>query len=1325
MNSENHHALLDCCAHYLEEERKESAADLEMSDMASLKVQKQESPSTSTEDLITKKAPLDQSDGGWFSKPPKDEDATEPDWVTLTWRSKLPRFLPFSLLIPEEERRRVQANNREYNRRYPYAGNVVITSKYNVLTFIPRNLFEQFLRVANLYFLLLTIIQLIPGISSVPFYSTMIPLVIVLSITAAKDAFDDIKRHVSDYRINNRSITILTDSGEPDDSKWRHIKVGNILLLEKDDFIPSDILLLSSSEPHSLCYIETAELDGETNLKVRQPLPDTHELRDYQESLAKFDGYVECEPPNNRLHKFVGTLKWKKNTYSLDNDKILLRGCRMRNTEWAYGMVIYAGHDTKLVQNSGKTVFKRTHIDELTNKLVIFILGFLAVLLVFSFIGSLVFEEVYGEDFQVYVPYATEGIVADSPVRIAFLQILSNLVILNTFVPISLYVSVEVIRLGQSFFINWDRKMYYEPNDVPAVARTTTLNEELGQIEYIFSDKTGTLTQNIMNFSKCSINGKKYGDLPEDDTDESKEVSVAHSLNNDESTEVSKTKSGGIVLEPVDLSWNSYAEPDFKYYDEALVKNCRDEEKDCYHFFRLIALCHTVISSVPEGKSPQALEYNAQSPDEAALVSAARNFGYVFLDRTPCSIILKMTNRNEEVEYTLLHILDFNNVRKRMSVIVQDKDEKIWLMCKGADSKIFERLHPDSNELMQTTLEHLADYAHEGLRTLCLAQREIPESEYTAWEEKHHEASCSLDNRDEKLDAVYEEIEQNLHLLGATAIEDKLQDGVPETIFNLAKANIKIWVLTGDKQETAINIGYSCKLLTEDMKEVLIIDAEEEEEVLEQLKDANEKIDSAMTEFNERGDQADTTDGKHQEAPAFAIVLNGHSLQHALLKDNETLLLETASKCKAVICCRVTPLQKKLVVDLVKEHKKAVTLAIGDGANDVGMIKAAHIGVGISGQEGQQAVLASDFSFGQFRYLERLLLVHGRWSYHRMTQFLRYFFYKNFAFTFSQFLFGFFCGFTAQTLYDAGYISVYNVIYTSIPVLALAILDQDVDEGRCLKYPKLYVLGQQNVLFNPPIFFRSLLKGIFHAIVIFFVLMGCYYQNFYSGDGYEVDYQSFSYIASGALTFIVTLQIALDTLYWTIITHISVWGSIILWFVVTMVTGTAPFYRSPLGYDLLSYVGVPFEVFGTGNFYFYCILVIVISLFPVMLFRIVQRELRPTTVDDVRLKLAKEGDLKLKDLFTLGGRFHPHIPARFRRPRDKDAPRRSGYAFAHERGFGKLITTGLGLRKKAVEAGNIHKRGSTLLRSRSPSGPNSTKVDEKDATKSADEGTLI
>ena len=203
-------------------------------------------------------------------------------------------------------------------------------------------------------------------------------------------------------------------------------------------------------------------------------------------------------------------------------------------------------------------------------------------------------------------------------------------------------------------------------------------------------------------------------------------------------------------------------------------------------------------------------------------------------------------------------------------------------------------------------------------------------------------------------------------------------------------------------------------------------------------------------------------------------------------------------------------------------------------------------------------------------------------------------------------------------------------------------------------------------------------------------------------------------------------QIALDTLYWTVITHIATWGSIVLWFVCTLIAATSPFYLSPLGYDLLSYLGVPFQVFATGNFYFYCALAIVVSLFPVIMFRIVQKELFPTTVDDVRLKLAKEGDLKLKDLFTLGGRFHPHIPAKFRRPRDKTIPPRSGYAFAHERGFGRLITTGLGLHRQAVEAGQVHRRGSSLLGSisRPTSGLNSMQTSAEVPPKSS-EGTLI
>jgi phospholipid-translocating ATPase len=386
-------------------------------------------------------------------------------------------------------------------------------------------------------------------------------------------------------------------------------------------------------------------------------------------------------------------------------------------------------------------------------------------------------------------------------------------------------------------------------------------------------------------------------------------------------------------------------------------------------------------------------------------------------------------------------------------------DGKIVLLCKGADSIIKNLLNEKSMDLFDRTDVHLTKFADEGLRTLCLAWKEIPEDEYKEWKNVYHEASTSLEDRDEKVQKAYEQIEQNLTFIGATAIEDKLQDGVPECIARLAKANIKIWVLTGDKQDTAINIGYSCQLITNDM-ELFIVEGNTETEVLKELEDAEKKIDEILKKVknnNKKDEEIDeiemsnisqninsnnNNNSNNSNFDGCALVINGHSLVFALNSKLDKKLLEVACKCKAVICCRVTPGQKKSVVDLVKKHKKAITLAVGDGANDVSMIKAAHIGVGISGQEGQQAVLASDFSIGQFKYLERLLLVHGRWSYYRISKFLRYFFYKNFASTLCHFWFAFFCGFSAQALFDPFFISTYNVFFSSLPVLALGVFDQ-------------------------------------------------------------------------------------------------------------------------------------------------------------------------------------------------------------------------------------------------------------------------------------------
>ncbi|KAA8591630.1 hypothetical protein FQN60_017004 [Etheostoma spectabile] len=582
-----------------------------------------------------------------------------------------------------------------------------------------------------------------------------------------------------------------------------------------------------------------------------------------------------------------------------------------------------------------------------------------------------------------------------------------------------------------------------------------------------------------------------------------------------------------------------------------------------------------------EEKSEGELFYKAQSPDESALVTAARNFGFVFRSRTPGTITT--TEMGRPVTYTLLAILDFNNIRKRMSVIVRNPEGRICLYCKGADTVLLERLHPSNQELMNITSDHLNEYAADGLRTLALAYRDLSEDEWETWSESHRCADKAASCREDRLAAAYEQIEQDMMLLGATAIEDKLQEGVQETIAVLSLANIKIWVLTGDKQETAVNIGYSCKMLTDDMTDVFIISGHTVQSVRQELGRAKQRmIDLSRTRDGEKEEEmaggfmengfkevqeGDGGGGKQLQCPPpsapappsnlmdnisgeFALVINGHSLAHALEADMETEFVSTACACKAVICCRVTPLQKAQVVELIKKHKKAVTLAIGDGANDVSMIKSAHIGVGISGQEGIQAVLASDYSFSQFRFLQRLLLVHGRWSYLRMCRFLCYFFYKNFAFTMVHFWFGFFCGFSAQTVYDQYFITLYNIVYTSLPVLAMGIFDQDVPDQRSLEYPKLYEPGQLNLLFNKREFFICIAQGIYTSVVLFFVPCAVLSNATQSTGVPLADYQTFAVTTATALVIVVSVQIALDTGFWTVINHVFVWGSLGLYFTI-------------------------------------------------------------------------------------------------------------------------------------------------------------------------------
>lgn len=1139
-----------------------------------------------------------------------------------------------------------------------YANNAIKTYKYNALTFLPMNLFEQFKRAANFYFLVLLILQAIPQISTLAWYTTLVPLLVVLGVTAIKDLVDDVARHKMDKEVNNRTCEVIKD-GRFKVAKWKDIQVGDVIRLKKNDFIPADILLLSSSEPNSLCYVETAELDGETNLKFKMALEITHQYLQEENSLATFDGFIECEEPNNRLDKFTGTLFWKNTSFPLDADKILLRGCVIRNTDFCHGLVIFAGADSKIMKNSGKTRFKRTKIDYLMNYMVYTIFVVLILLSAGLAIGHAYWEAQVG-NFSWYL-YDGED---STPSYRGFLNFWGYIIVLNTLVPISLYVSVEVIRLGQSYFINWDLQMYYPEKDTPAKARTTTLNEQLGQIHYIFSDKTGTLTQNVMTFKKCCINGQIYGDHRD------------------------ASQNNHSKIEPVDFSWNAFADGKLEFYDHYLIEQIQSgKQPEVQQFFFLLAMCHTVMADRLNGQ----LNYQAASPDEGALVSAARNFGFVFLGRTQNTITI--SELGTERTYHVLALLDFNSNRKRMSIIVRTPEGNIRLYCKGADTVIYERLHQTS-PMKQETQDALDIFANETLRTLCLCYKEIEEKEFEEWNKKFMAASIASTNRDEALDKVYEEIEKDLILLGATAIEDKLQDGVPETISKLSKADIKIWVLTGDKKETAENIGFACELLTED---TTICYGEDISALLHTRMENQRNRGGVYAKFVPQVYEPFFPSGGNR-----ALIITGSWLNEILLEkkskrskipklkfprteeeqrlrtqsmrklevrkeQQQQNFVDLACECSVVICCRVTPKQKAMVVDLVKRYKKAITLAIGDGANDVNMIKTAHIGVGISGQEGMQAVMSSDYSFAQFRYLQRLLLVHGRWSYIRMCKFLRYFFYKNFAFTLVHFWYSFFNGYSAQTAYEDWFITLYNVLYSSLPVLLMGLLNQDVSDKLSLRFPSLYIVGQRDLLFNYRKFFVSLLHGALTSLVLFFIPYGAYMQTMGQDGEAPSDYQSFAVTIASALVVTVNFQIGLDTSYWTFVNAFSIFGSIALYFGIMFDFHSAGIHV--LFPSAFQFTGTASNALRQPYIWLTIILTVAVCLLPVVAIRFLSMTIWPSESDKIQ-KHRKQ--LKAEEQWQR----RQHV---FRRD---VSTRRSAYAFSHQRGYADLISSGRSIRKK-------------------------------------------
>uniref|UniRef100_A0A8B9ST13 Phospholipid-transporting ATPase n=1 Tax=Anas platyrhynchos TaxID=8839 RepID=A0A8B9ST13_ANAPL len=959
-----------------------------------------------------------------------------------------------------------------------FRDNWVSTAKYSVVTFLPRFLYEQIRKAANAFFLFIALLQQIPDVSPTGRYTTLVPLLFILTVAGIKEIIEDYVKENNQLTLQTSILFVFLFHATVLLPLIHQVAVGDIVKVTNGQHLPADMIILSSSEPQAMCYIETANLDGETNLKIRQGLSQTASLQS-REELMKVSGRIECEGPNRHLYDFTGNLRLDgQSPVPVGPDQILLRGAQLRNTQWVLGIVVYTGHDTKLMQNSTKAPLKRSNVEKVTNVQILVLFCILLTMALVSSVGALLWNRTHGE----VVWYLGSNRMLS--VNFGY-NLLTFIILYNNLIPISLLVTLEVVKFTQALFINWDIDMYYPETDTPAMARTSNLNEELGQVKYLFSDKTGTLTCNIMNFKKCSIAGVTYGESCEFD-------------------------------------------------DPRLLQNIENDHPTAVHiqeFLTLLAVCHTVV---PERQGNKII-YQASSPDEGALVKGAKKLGYVFTGRTPHSVIIDALGKEKTFE--ILNVLEFSSNRKRMSVIVRTPGGQLRLYCKGADNVIFERLSKDS-QYMEQTLCHLEYFATEGLRTLCIAYADLSENSYREWLNIYNETSTLLKDRAQKLEECYEIIEKDLLLLGATAIEDRLQAGVPETIATLMKAEIKIWILTGDKQETAINIGThlpdTLVILKRNMIYFCLI-----------LQATRASLTQHCTSLGE-------SLGKEND---IALIIDGHTLKYALSFEIRQSFLDLALSCKAVICCRVSPLQKSEIVDMVKKHVNAITLAIGDGANDVGMIQTAHVG----------ATNCSDYAIAQFSYLEKLLLVHGAWSYNRVTKCILYCFYKNCGVLW----FAFVNGFSGQILFERWCIGLYNVIFTALPPFTLGIFERSCTQDSMLRFPQLYKTTQNADGFNTRVFWGHCINALVHSIILFWFPM-------------KVLEHGNCFIISYYVVVTVCLKAGLETTAWTRFSHLAVWGSMLLWLVFFGIY-SAIWPTFPMAPDMLGQAGM---VLRCGYFWF-------------------------------------------------------------------------------------------------------------------------------------------
>lgn len=952
------------------------------------------------------------------------------------------------------------------------APNYISTTKFTPLNFIPLNLFEQFGRVYNIYFLA-GALSILSGYSALSPATQVFPLIIILIISIGKEAIEDYGRARADRKANNALYTTIVN-GKEDIVLSKAINNGDIVKLKRGEKCPADLIILYSTSDDDSAFVETSELDGESNLKRRSALPELASLS--PEEICALSGESVAEYPNGKLNSFRGkistNINGKMKTFPVTANNITLKGTELRNTDFIYGMAVYTGQNTKIIKNLKKPKIKRSTITKKLNVLVSIVFIYNLILLLSSVaieyslwkktleIEQNIRATENSYDYAVYWYLGpVEDISASSHILYTFLTFFG---LLTYTIPSSLFVTLEIVRLLQSVYMRWDRKMIgYSVEGEKVIFRPnrSSLNEDLGVIEHLFSDKTGTLTMNDMRLSKWFVNGHIFD-----------------------------------VMNYPGCLKREYARS-FSQQDKITM----DLFSSC------ILTCHDII---PSKSSDGSYVYEGQSPDEIALIEGLVTESYVLIGKNKPTISALIDGRLTQYEY--LGTIEFNSDRKRMSVVVRLPNRKIYVFTKGADNVMLNLFDEDQEK--KFIEDQLYEFSVDGLRTLVFAYREISDEEYSQFAHALHLADISLDNREYLLDEAAHIVEKDLIFLGASAIEDRLQNEVPETIEYIRNMGIKIWLLTGDKMETAITIGQSSRLLSKDM-DLIKINSSTLTECKDDLYEAQRIVQSNKIEYEKK----------------YALIISGEALafifdrKNNMKQEMEKIFLDVGCHCESIICCRATPMQKASVVSLAQKNLKVNTMAVGDGSNDVSMIQTANVGIGIAGREGAQAARASDFAIGEFRLLRRLLSVHGRFNYLRLSKLILFSFYKNAMMITVQWWFGYWNLFSGQLVYEEMFLTLYNVLFTSFPPICIGLFDRDVREYLIARYPQLYKPIKNGLYWSYYSIAGMFASIIWHSAAIFFSVWFIHGVGVLDQEGKSTDFYSQMYLF-GTPTLIVALM---------------------------------------------------------------------------------------------------------------------------------------------------------------------------------------------------------